>query len=264
MISENQEHTHEHTKLEPCARLCCFLGYGIEQKVYRCRDPIFQRIRTSRHVVFWEHKMFSSLSNFVSILSTSTPLFTNPDVDYFYSDTYAGSSTELSSPSIVPSTSNDDVPTIDHEETIAPVARITSVRTLLAIAASRQWALTQMDVKNAFMNGELLEEVYMHPPLGYTCQENKVCRLRKALYGLKQAPRAWFAKFHSIISQLGFSSSPHDSALFTRKTENGTVVLLLHVDDMIITDNDSIGIVKLKQFLFQHFEMNDLGPLSYF
>jgi len=144
---------------------------------------------------------------------------------------------------------------IDYEETFALVARITSVRTLLAIAASRQWALTQMDVKNAFLNGELQEEVYMRPPLGYTCQENKVCRLRKALYGLKQAPRAWFAKFHSTISQLGFSSSPHDSALFTRKTENGTVV---------ITDNDSIGIVKLKQFLFQHFEMNDLGPLIYF
>jgi hypothetical protein len=153
---------------------------------------------------------------------------------------------------------------IDYEETFAPVARITSVRTLIAIAATRQWKLTQMDVKNAFLNGELEEEVYMRPPPEYTCQENKVCRLRKALYGLKQAPRAWFSKFHKTITQLNFSSSAHDSALFTRKTDNGTVVLLLYVDDMIITGDDSIGIEELKKFLCQHFEMKDLGPLSYF
>jgi len=121
-----------------------------------------------------------------------------------------------------------------------------------------------MDVKNAILNGELEEEVYMRPPPGFTCRENKVCRLRKALYGLKQAPRAWFSKFHKTITQLNFSSSAHDSALFTRKTENDTVVLLLYVDDMIITGDDSIGIEELKQFLCQHFEMKDLGPLSYF
>lgn len=86
----------------------------------------------------------------------------------------------------------------------------------------------------------------MHPPPGYTCVANKVYRLPKALFDLKQAPQAWFAKFHSTISQLGFSSSAHDSALFTRKTENGTVVLFLYVDDMIITGSDSIGITKLK------------------
>ena len=372
--------SHEYTKLEPRARLCCFLGYGNEHKGFRCWDPISQRIRISCHVVFWEHIMFSSLSKFISIPSTSTPLFTNPDVDYFHSDTYAdsnihaGTSSEPQTPFDVPSTSSDDVPVVDpapptielpprvrnpppylrdyhcfstmlhhhepqsykeasanplwqqamqeelqalekthtwdlvdppsdktlvgckwvykiktlsdgsierykarlvakgftqeygvdYEETFAPVARITSVRTLIAIAAARQWRLTQMDVKNAFLNGELEEEVYMRPPPGYTCQEKKVCRLRKALYGLKQAPRAWFAKFHKTIMQLNFSASAHDSALFTRKTSNGTVVLLLYVDDMIITGDDSIGIEELKQFLSQNFEMKDLGPLSYF
>jgi len=106
-----------------------------------------------------------------------------------------------------------------------------------------------MDVKNAFLKGELEEEVYMRPPPGYTCQENKVCRLRKALYGIKQAPKAWFAKFQKTITQFNFSSSGHDSALFTRKTYNGTVVLLLYVDDMIITGDDSVGIEELKKFL---------------
>jgi hypothetical protein len=110
---------HEYTKLEPRARLCCFLGYGTEHKGYRCWDPISQRIRISRHVVFWEHIMFSSLSKFKAIPSTSTPLFTNPDVDYFPSDTIAGSEThvgsssELPTPSDIPSTPSDDVSSAD-------------------------------------------------------------------------------------------------------------------------------------------------------
>jgi hypothetical protein len=88
---------------------------------------------------------------------------------------------------------------IDYEETFAPVARLTSVRSLIAVAATRQWNLYQMDVKNAFLNGDLLEEVYMQPPPGSTYPPNKVCKLQRALYGLKQAPRAWFAKFSSTI-----------------------------------------------------------------
>lgn len=109
---------HEYTKLEPRARLCRFLGYGTKHKGYRCWDPISQRIRISRHVVFWEHIMFSSLSKFKSIPSISTPLFTNPDVDLFPSDThagsktYAGSSSELPTSSDVQPTPDDVVPTV--------------------------------------------------------------------------------------------------------------------------------------------------------
>ncbi|XP_057503724.1 uncharacterized mitochondrial protein AtMg00810-like [Actinidia eriantha] len=121
-----------------------------------------------------------------------------------------------------------------------------------------------MDVKNAFLNGDLQEEVYMTPPPGYVHAPNQVCRLRRALYGLKQAPRAWFAKFSSTISQLGFSSSNYDSALFLKKFTHGTVLLLLYVDDMIITGDDLHGIEDLKTFLRQQFEMKDLGNLSYF
>uniref|UniRef100_A0A151UDQ7 Retrovirus-related Pol polyprotein from transposon TNT 1-94 n=1 Tax=Cajanus cajan TaxID=3821 RepID=A0A151UDQ7_CAJCA len=153
---------------------------------------------------------------------------------------------------------------IDYEETFAPVARLTSLRTLLAIAASKKWFIDQMDVKNAFLNGDLDAEVYMQPPPGYSCPPHKVCRLRKALYGLKQAPRSWFAKFHDTIAQLGFTSSTYDNALFIRRNDHGTVILLLYVDDMIITGDDSNGISELKQFLNLHFEMKDLGSLSYF
>uniref|UniRef100_A0A2N9FLQ8 Reverse transcriptase Ty1/copia-type domain-containing protein n=1 Tax=Fagus sylvatica TaxID=28930 RepID=A0A2N9FLQ8_FAGSY len=156
---------------------------------------------------------------------------------------------------------------IDYEETFAPVARLSSVRTLIAVSASRHWPLFQMDVKNAFLNGELTEEVYMQLPPSFSQPPGfspKVCRLRRALYGLKQAPRAWFAKFSSTISQHGFSASSYDSALFFRRSDHGITLLLLYVDDMIITGDDVQGIQDLKRFLGQHFEMKDLGPLSYF
>ncbi|KAJ9565671.1 hypothetical protein OSB04_001637 [Centaurea solstitialis] len=136
---------------------------------------------------------------------------------------------------------------IDYEETFAPVACITS-----------------MDVKNAFLNGDLSEEVYMNPPPGVSLPTGHVFRLRKALYGLKQSPRAWFEKFSTTVLSLGFSASNYDSGLFTRTTDAGTILLLLYVDDMIITGSDSIGITLLKQSLSASFEMKDLGKLHYF
>ena len=104
----------------------------------------------------------------------------------------------------------------------------------------------------------------MKPPPGYPCPSSKVCLLRKALYGLKQAPREWFDKFSTTICSLGFTSSPHENALFIRKSERGVVLLLLYVDDMIITGDDVDGISDLKASLHRTFEMKDLGSLSYF
>ena len=153
---------------------------------------------------------------------------------------------------------------IDYEENFAPVARISSVRVLLAIAAASKLDIFQMDVKNAFLNGNLSEEVYMKPPPGFSVESNKVCHLRRALYGLKQDPRAWFAKFSSTISCLGYMASHYDSALFFRRTNKDTILLLLYMDDMIITSDDLNDIQELKDFLSQHFEMKDLGHLSYF
>ena len=84
---------------------------------------------------------------------------------------------------------------IDYEETFAPVAKMTTVRTLIYVAAVHQLSLYQLDVKNAFLNGYLSEEVYMRPPIGLSPPSGLVCRLRRALYGLKQSPRAWYARF---------------------------------------------------------------------
>ena len=132
---------------------------------------------------------------------------------------------------------------IDYEETFAPVARL--VITLIAISTSCKGPLFQMDVKNSFLNGELLEEVYMKLPPGYSHPSgfpHRVCQLRRTLYGLKQAPRAWFAKFSSTISQHGFSSSFFDTTLFLRRSDHGITILLLYIDDMIITSDDMQGI----------------------
>ena len=153
---------------------------------------------------------------------------------------------------------------IDYEKTFAPVARISSIRALLAVVATSKWDIFQMDVKNAFLNRDLSEEVYMQPPPGLSIDSNKVCYLRRALYGLKQAPRVWFSKFSSTISRLGYMASHYDFALFLYRTDKCLILLLLFVDDMIITGDDLSGIQELKDFLSQQFEMKDLGHLSYF
>ena len=110
---------------------------------------------------------------------------------------------------------------IDYEETFAPVARLSSVMTLIVVSTARKWPLFQIDVKNVFLNGELSEEVYMKLPPGYSHPPrfpHRVFRLRRALYGLKQVPRAWFAKLSSTISQHGFLGSSFDTALFLRRS----------------------------------------------
>ena len=102
-----------------------------------------------------------------------------------------------------------------------------------------------MDVKNAFLNGELSEEVYMKLPPGYSNPPGfpyRVFQLRRALYGLKQSPRAWVVKFSSTISQHGFSGNSFDTALFFRRSGHGITIILLYVDDMIITGDDMQGI----------------------
>jgi hypothetical protein len=135
---------------------------------------------------------------------------------------------------------------LNYEETFAPVAKMTTVRTILAIAASKAWPLHQMDVKNAFLNGNLKEEIYMKLPPGMsTTAFDEVRKLRRSLYGLKQAPRAWFEKFRSTLLTFSFTQSQYDSSLFFYKTTTGMVFLLVYVDDIIITSNDNGLITKL-------------------
>lgn len=154
---------------------------------------------------------------------------------------------------------------IDYTETFTPVAKLTTVRCLLATAAIRNWSLHQLDVQNAFLHGELSEEVYMQPPPGFRRQgEQLVCRLNKSLYGLKQASRSWFQKFSSSIHDAGFEQSKADYSLFTKVCGNSFTAILLYVDDMIIAGNDEEMIVDIKKFLNNNFRIKDLGPLKFF
>ncbi|GKV35763.1 hypothetical protein SLEP1_g43983 [Rubroshorea leprosula] len=138
-------------------------------------------------------------------------------------------------------------------------------RLLLAIAAIRHWELHQLDVNNAFLQGDLHEEVYMKIPQGFTCKDGSVfCRLRKSLYGLKQASRNWFEKFTQSLKAAGFVQSQVDYSLFTSSKGQSFVAVLIYVDDIIITGNDTARIQALKQYLHTRFSIKDLGPLKYF
>jgi transposase InsO family protein len=154
---------------------------------------------------------------------------------------------------------------LDYDETFAPVAKMTSVRTILALAASQSWPLHQMDVKNAFLHGDLKEEVYMKLPNGMpTSSSNTVCKLKRSLYGLKQAPRVWFEKFRSTLLGFSFIQSQYDPSLFLQRTAKGIVVLLVYVDDIVVTGSDQKGISKIRELLHSSFHMKELGRLTYF
>ncbi|CAM8924230.1 unnamed protein product [Rhodiola kirilowii] len=141
---------------------------------------------------------------------------------------------------------------------------MTTIRTLLAVASVREWSISQLDVKNAFLNGELREEVYMRPPPGYSIPDSMVLRLRRSLHGLKQAPQAWFERFSYVVTVAGFTASDHDQALFIHTSTRGRTLLLLYVDDMLITGDDPQHIAFVKERLNTQFLMKDLGPIRHF
>ncbi|KAE8694951.1 hypothetical protein F3Y22_tig00110761pilonHSYRG00036 [Hibiscus syriacus] len=134
---------------------------------------------------------------------------------------------------------------LDYDETFSPVAKLTTVRVLLALTANKDWNLWQMDVKNAFLHGELDREIYMTQPMGFQSQGHPeyVCKLRKALYELKQAPRAWYGKIAEFLTKSGYSVTPADSSLFVKVNEE---------------------ILQTKENLSVRFQMKELGQLKHF
>jgi hypothetical protein len=126
---------------------------------------------------------------------------------------------------------------VDYEETFVPAARYTSIRAVISVAANMVWKIHQMDVKTAFLNGLIEEEVYIQQPLGFEVhgRELHVCRLKKALYGPKQAPRAWYLRIDAYLQQLGFEKSEADPNLYFSVVGEDPLILLLYVDDIFIT-----------------------------
>jgi hypothetical protein len=154
---------------------------------------------------------------------------------------------------------------IDYEETFAPVARYTSIITIIALAAKMKWKLHQMDVKTTFLNGVIEEEVYIEQPQGFEFENKKfhVFKLKKSLYELKQAPRAWYGRIDSFLTSLGFTKSKATSNLYFKVMNDEPVILLLYVDDLLLTGEENI-ITKCKKRLASVFEMNVLGLIHYF
>ncbi|KAJ9689309.1 hypothetical protein PVL29_014807 [Vitis rotundifolia] len=155
----------------------------------------------------------------------------------------------------------------DYGDTFSPVAKIAYVRLLLSMAAMRSWPLYQLDIKNAFLHGDLAEEVYMEQPPGFVAQGESglVCRLRRSLYGLKQSPQAWFSRFSSVVQEFGMFHSTADHSVFYHHNSSGQCIyLVVYVDDIVITGSYRNGIQNLKQHLFTYFQSKDLGKLKYF
>jgi hypothetical protein len=154
---------------------------------------------------------------------------------------------------------------IDYEETFSPVVKFVSIRLILSLVGSLNLELHQMDVKTAFLNGDLNEEIFMAQPEGYVVkgQEGKVCRLRKSIYGLKQSSRQWNLRFDQTVVSFGFEIIDEDHCVYVIHEKGKFVILLLYVDDMLLASNDIRYLTQIKDWLSSQFEMKDLGEAEF-
>ena len=156
-------------------------------------------------------------------------------------------------------------PGIDYDETFSPVAKIKSIRVMLAIAAFHDYEIWQMDVKTAFLNGKLSEDVYMNQPEGFVDAKhpNRVCKLEKSIYGLKQASRRWNLCFDEKVKEFGFLQSEDESCVYVKASGSIVNFRVLYVDDILLIGNDVPTLQEVKSWLGKCFAMKDLGEAAY-
>ena len=144
---------------------------------------------------------------------------------------------------------------IDYDETFSPVAMLKSIRILLAIAAYHDYEIWQMDVKTAFLNGNLEEEVYMSQPEGFVSsgRPNQVCKLKKSIYGLKQASRSWNIHFDETIKGFGFIKNVDEPCVYKKTSGSAIVFLILYIDDILIIGNDIPMLQSIKACYLNNF-----------
>lgn len=156
---------------------------------------------------------------------------------------------------------------VDFHDTFSPIAKGVTVKAVFVIASSKTWSVYQLDINNAFLHGDLDEEVYMDIPLGYKLSPNSsnlVCKLIKSLYGLRQASRQWNTKLAAFLIDFGFTQSLADYSLFTYKKDSLFTVAVVYVDDILLT-GDNISIINdLKAALHDEFSIKDLGEAKYY
>ncbi|GJP61507.1 hypothetical protein CLOP_g18661 [Closterium sp. NIES-67] len=147
----------------------------------------------------------------------------------------------------------------DYDEVFAPVGKGTTLRVLLAIAALLGWKIRQMDIVTAFLNGIIMEEVYMKQPEGLDDGSGRVCRLKKAIYGLKQAPRAWYHKLEEALLAGGFKKSECDPSLFLLQEKDEILMLLVYVDDILLFSASTALLDSAEQMLEMQFKCSKMG-----
>jgi hypothetical protein len=157
-------------------------------------------------------------------------------------------------------------PRVNYDETFSLVVNLATIRMVLATAISHNWPIQQCDVNNAFLHGTLTETVFCCQPMGFTdpARPDLVCRLHKSLYGLKQAAQAWYSRFATSLTSLGFIEAKSDTSLFIFHRRSETVYILLYVDDIILTASSTELLRHTISALQQEFIMKDLGPLHHF
>jgi len=155
---------------------------------------------------------------------------------------------------------------IDYDETYAPVARLEAVRLLIAFSCIKGFKLFQMDVKSAFLNGYINEEVFVSQPPGFEDHQHPghVFKLKKALYGLKQAPRQWYERLTDFLTSQGYDRGTSDKTLFIKKKEDGTILMQVYVDDIIFGSNIGELCETFVEIMKSEFEMSMMGELNYF
>lgn len=155
---------------------------------------------------------------------------------------------------------------IDYDATFSPMVEPVTIRLILSVVISRGWSLRHLDVHNAFLHGELEEDVFMYQPPGYEDPQypRHICKLDKALYGLKQAPCAWYSKFSTKLKELGFVSSKVDTSLFIYNQGGQIIYILIYVDDIIVASSSVQATDKLLSKLQAVFAIKDFGNLHYF
>ncbi|KAL0435109.1 UNVERIFIED_CONTAM: Retrovirus-related Pol polyprotein from transposon RE1 [Sesamum radiatum] len=154
---------------------------------------------------------------------------------------------------------------VDYFDSFSPIAKTVTVRVLLTIAIIKSWSFFQVDVNNTFLHGHLDEDVYMTPPAGYTkARSGQVCKLKRSLYGLKQTSRQWNLELTTKLLEFGFQQSPHGHCLFFKRSDSCFIVLLVYVDDILLTSSSTTEIYAVKTYLDHLFTIKGLGPAKYF
>ncbi|PKA47383.1 Retrovirus-related Pol polyprotein from transposon TNT 1-94 [Apostasia shenzhenica] len=283
--------TEKRIKFDRRSTKCIFLGYDARTKGYRAYDVENKSLIVSRDVIFdensawnwkqtnyeeakdqkeWQDAMKEEIhmiqKNKTWTLVPRPPGKQIIGVKWVYKIKYNSDGTVQKNKARLVAKGFSQKAGEDYSETFAPVARMETIRILFAVAAMRRWIIHHLDVKSAFLNGMLEEDVYCNQPPGFEVdgEEDKVLKLHKALYGLKQAPRAWNAEIDRFFLQNGFQKSCNEATLYTLNQNGHILIISIYVDDLLVTGDDEGLIQNFKDQMKSKYEMSDMGQLRYF